>query len=102
LHGQGYCDREKKYRQSLYLCNLFEGRPPSIKERVSELFGVFWEKTGQPFFDAATSSRKTLEMLLIFTFMLIAFIVMSVTIYPAVKKAAINAFSASVTEPADH
>jgi hypothetical protein len=102
LPGQGFCSREKRYRQSLYLCNLFEGRPPSFKERAGELLAYLWEKSGQPVADAATSSRKTLEMLIVFTFMLIAFIVMSVYIYPMVKKAAINVYGGAVAGPADN
>jgi|GEM_PF-5059248 nitrate reductase NapE component len=101
LRNQGYCARDKVYRNSLYICGQFEGRPPTFGERAGELFGYFWEKTGQPTVDAATSSRKSLEMLLFFTFMLLAFIFMTVTIYPMVKKAAITTYLNAVTDPGE-
>lgn len=101
MQSEGFCAKEKRYRNSLFVCGRFETRPPSMKEQLWERLGFFWEKTGQPTVDAATSSRKTLEMLIIFTFMFIAFIVMAAYIYPAVKRAAIGVYGSSVSGPTD-
>jgi len=92
LRSVGWCSAKKDMIESINTCELHDPRPRSCKERLGEIFGVFWERSGAPIYDAATYSRKTTEMMIIFILMALAFAVMIFKVFPELKNAFLNGY----------
>ena len=93
LKSIGRCSKKKDMVSSLNSCSYFEPKPVSFLGKVKSSLGFFWGQTGGPVWDGATSSRKTLEMMFLITFMAIAFAVMMFKVFPGLSQAMFGAFS---------
>ena len=102
LRSAGYCSVRRNMFSSLDTCGAFEPQPISFTGKMSGSFAAFWERWGSSTWDAATASRKTLEMMIIMTMILVAFAYMMIKVFPAAKNAMFGAFSppAEVTHSA--
>ena len=85
LKSVGWCAKRRDMVESLNTCDAYVPRPISFKNRAEGNLGVLWERFGAPIFDAATSSRKTLEMMIVMAMMMAAFFIMLVKVYPTLK-----------------
>lgn len=92
LKSLGWCEKRKDVTASVHSCSMYEVRPLSLSRRLGYQAGSLWERFGAPIYDAATSSRKTLEMFILFVMMMAAFFYMLTQVYPVLKKVMFQVF----------